>query len=106
MASGEKAGALPIIIVGLVVCGLPAYALATLFGAGSVAMVAMMVSLFTYISITGGSLLADMKTAAAVAWPVLLRLAVGARDPDKATRESVADLLDVGEPDLEGVLHA
>ena len=78
MASGEKAGALPIIIVGLVVCGLPAYALATLFGAGSVAM----------------------------SWPVLLRLAVGARDPDKATRESVADLLDVGEPDLEGVLHA
>ena len=185
MAPAGKANALPIIIVGLIVCGLPAYALATLFGAGSVAMIAMMVSLFTFISITGGSLLADMKTAAAVAplifvaatvprlvsewnavagavaacacmlvvallplhderlgnarmgsgmavifsyamtlpgefapahfvvaiavavaWPVLLRLAVGARDPDKATRESVAGLLDAGEPDLEGVLHA
>ena len=185
MAPAGKANALPIIIVGLIVCGLPAYVLATLFGAGSVAMIAMMVSLFTYISITGGSLLADMKTAAAVAplifvaatvprlvsewnavagavaacacmlvvallplhderlgnarmgsgmavifsyamtlpgefdaahfvvaiavavsWPVLLRLAVGARDPDKATRESVAGLLDAGEPDLESVLHA
>ena len=53
MASGEKAGAMPIIIVGLVVCGLPAYALATLFGAGSVAMVAMMVSLFTYSPVRG-----------------------------------------------------
>ena len=185
MAPAGKANALPIIIVGLIVCGLPAYALATLFGAGSVAMIAMMVSLFTFISITGGSLLADMKTAAAVAplifvaatvprlvsewnavagavaacacmlvvallplhderlgnarmgsgmavifsyamtlpgefapvhfvvaiavavaWPVLLRLAVGARDPDKATRESVAGLLDADEPDLEGVLHA
>ena len=185
MPPAGKANALPIIIVGLVVCGLPAYALATLFGAGSVAMIAMMVSLFAFISITGGSLLADMKTAAAVAplifvaatvprlvsewnavagavaacacmlvvallplhderlgnarmgagmavifsyamtlpgefdaahfvvaiavavaWPVLLRLVVGARDPDKATREGIAGLLDAGEPDLEGVLHA
>ncbi len=62
MASGEQAGALPIIIVGLIVCGLPAYVLATLFGAGSVAMIAMMVSLFTFISITGGSLLAQVLT--------------------------------------------
>ncbi len=185
MAAGGKANALPIIIVGLVVCGLPAYALATLFGAGSVAMIAMMVSLFTFISIIGGSLLADMKTAAvvvpfifvaatvprlvsewnavagavaacacllvvvllplhderlgnarmgggmavifsyamalpgefnaaqfvvaiavAVIWPVLLRLLTGARDPDKATRESIAGLLEADEPDLEGVLHA
>lgn len=176
---------LPIIIVGLIVCGLPAYALATLFGAGAVAMIAMMVSLFTFISIIGGSLLADMKTAAVVAplifaaatlprlvsefnaiagavvacvfmlvvvllplhderlgnarmscgmavifsyamalsdefnaeqfvvaiavaviWPVVLRLIIGARDPDKATRESIASLFDNGEPDLEDALHA
>jgi len=185
MAAVGKANALPVIIVGLAVCGLPAYALATLFGAGSVAMIAMMVSLFTFISIIGGSLLSDVKTAAvvaplifvaatvprlvsewnavagavaacafmlvvvllplhdgrlgnarmgagmavifsyamtlpgefdaaqfavaiavAVAWPVLLRLVMGARDPDKATRESIAGLLDAKEPDLEGALHA
>ncbi|MBQ9041214.1 MAG: hypothetical protein IJ111_00175 [Eggerthellaceae bacterium] len=185
MASGAKTNALPIIIAGLVVCGLPAYVLATLFGAGPVAMIAMMVSLFTFISIIGGSLVADMKVAAvlaplifvaatvprivsewnaiagavvacafmlvvvllplhderlgnarmgagmavifsyamalpgefnalqfvaaiavAVVWPVLLRLVMGARDPDKATRESIAGLLDAEEPDLEGALHA
>lgn len=43
----------------LVVCGLSAYVLATLFDAGSVAMIAMIMSLFTFISTTGMSSLIE-----------------------------------------------